>query len=56
MFKWPVVIGKLKEYLKRIGTPGPIRTGDLRIRSPALYPAELRAHIKLIEIKSVNKL
>jgi hypothetical protein len=26
-----------------IGTPGPIRTGDLRIRSPALYPAELRA-------------
>ena len=25
------------------GTPGPIRTGDLRIRSPALYPAELRA-------------
>jgi hypothetical protein len=26
------------------GTPGPIRTGGLRIRSPALYPAELRAH------------
>ena len=25
------------------GTPGPTRTGDLRIRSPALYPAELRA-------------
>jgi hypothetical protein len=27
------------------GTPGPIRTGGLRIRSPALYPAELRAHM-----------
>ncbi len=26
-----------------VGTPGPTRTGDLRIRSPALYPAELRA-------------
>ena len=27
-----------------IGTPGGIRTPGLRIRSPALYPAELRAH------------
>ncbi len=27
------------------GTPGPIRTGGLRIRSPLLYPAELQAHI-----------
>ena len=26
------------------GTPGRIRTCGLRIRSPALYPAELRAH------------
>ena len=26
------------------GTPGEIRTPDLWIRSPALYPAELRAH------------
>ena len=26
------------------GTPGPIRTGDTRIRSPVLYPAELRVH------------
>ncbi len=25
------------------GTPGGIRTPGLRIRSPALYPAELRA-------------
>jgi hypothetical protein len=30
--------------LKIIGTPGRIRTCGLRIRSPALYPAELRAH------------
>lgn len=26
------------------GTPGRIRTCGLRIRSPTLYPAELRAH------------
>ena len=26
------------------GAPGRIRTSDLRVRSPALYPAELRAH------------
>ncbi len=31
-----------------IGAPGRIRTSDLRIRSPALYPAELRARIKNI--------
>jgi hypothetical protein len=32
------------------GAPGRIRTCDLWIRSPALYPAELRAHkvVKLI--------
>ena len=30
-----------------IGTPGRIRTCGLRIRSPALYPAELRAQRKL---------
>ena len=29
------------------GAPGRIRTCDLRIRSPALYPAELRAQIKI---------
>jgi hypothetical protein len=29
------------------GTPGPIRTGGLRIRSPALYPAELRARNRI---------
>jgi hypothetical protein len=26
------------------GTPGWIRTNDSRIRSPVLYPAELRVH------------
>ena len=26
------------------GAPGAIRTPDLRIRSPLLYPAELQAH------------
>ena len=30
------------------GTPGRIRTYDLRIRSPLLYPAELQAQIVLI--------
>ena len=34
---------KLKAFNNR-GTPGEIRTPDLWIRSPALYPAELRAH------------
>ena len=34
-----------------IGTPGRIRTCGLRIRSPALYPAELRAQKEtLVEI------
>ena len=28
------------------GVPGWIRTSDLRIRNPLLYPAELRAHEK----------
>src|SRR5439155_19897098 len=26
-------------------TPGPIRTGDRRLRRPLLYPAELRAQV-----------
>ena len=37
MFLW-------KEAVRTPGTPGPIRTDDPRIRSPMLYPAELRAH------------
>ena len=36
------------------GAPGAIRTPDLRIRSPLLYPAELQAHIKLKEKKRLN--
>lgn len=31
----------------RNGTPGRIRTCDLRIRNPLLYPTELRAHYVL---------
>ncbi len=30
--------------LERIGAPGEIRTHDLWLRRPALYPTELRAH------------
>jgi hypothetical protein len=46
-------LGILQKRLKRQddvliqekgGTPGRIRTCDLRIRSPLLYPAELQAH------------
>ena len=36
------------------GTPGRIRTCDLRIRSPTLYPAELRAHLKLNISKKIK--
>ncbi|AAK04016.1 unknown [Pasteurella multocida subsp. multocida str. Pm70] len=36
------------------GTPYWIRTNDLRLRRPLLYPAELRAHFKWIRgIKEV---
>jgi hypothetical protein len=38
-----------------IGTPGGIRTPDLRIRSPALYPAELRAHKEPLHNISLSK-
>ena len=34
----------VEHKIKKNGTPGPIRTGDLLIRSQILYPAELRAH------------
>ena len=30
------------------GAPGPTRTGDLRIRSPTLYPTELRVRVLII--------
>ena len=32
---------------KKVSAPGVIRTPDLWIRSPSLYPAELRARILL---------
>ncbi len=35
----------IQQPLVLYGTPGRIRTYDLRIRSPLLYPAELQAHV-----------
>jgi hypothetical protein len=35
---------KVFVFFKKNGAPGVIRTRDPRIRSPMLYPAELRAH------------
>ena len=35
-----------KQPNKKIGAPGPIRTGDLRFRKPTLYPSELRERIQ----------
>lgn len=32
------------QSMEGVGAPGPTRTGDLRIRSPTLYPTELRVH------------
>ena len=40
------VVAEVAESSKVInGTPGRIRTCDIRLRRPTLYPAELRAHI-----------
>ncbi len=33
----------LRQRCSRFGGPGQIRTGDLRLRRPSLYPTELRA-------------
>ena len=38
---WPMI----KYSQTKKSAPGRIRTCDLRVRSPALYPAELRARI-----------
>jgi hypothetical protein len=37
-------IGHTGEEIRRNGAPDWIRTSDLRLRRPTLYPAELRAH------------
>lgn len=37
------------------GTPGGIRTPDLRIRSPSLYPAELQAHVLIIGVRNGDR-
>ncbi len=38
------------KYRKRKGAPCPIRTGDLRLRRPSLYPAELGAQRQIERI------
>ena len=38
--------------LEGIGAPERIRTSDLRIRSPTLYPSELRAHSLILDHKT----
>ena len=38
-----LAFGEEGDAISQDGTPGRIRTCDLRIRSPLLYPAELRA-------------
>jgi hypothetical protein len=43
MAPWGNQYRKFADQIESIGTPGRIRTCGLRIRSPALYPAELRA-------------
>ena len=37
------------------GAPGRIRTSDLLVRSQALYPAELRAHIARMQLSKNNR-
>ena len=34
----------------KVGVPGWSRTNDLRIRSPSLYPTELRAQVKITSL------
>src|SRR5450830_736609 len=42
------------EFILGSGAPGEIRTPDPRIRSPVLYPAELRALIPLPENRATE--
>src|ERR1700719_1545801 len=37
------------------GAPGAIRTRDLSLRRPILYPAELRAHIQIVAISFLTR-
>ena len=50
-FEAKKLLRKNSKSLDFSGTPGRIRTCDLRIRSPLLYPAELQAQTKKIFIK-----
>ena len=47
------IVPNAQQYF--IGTPGGIRTPDLRIRSPSLYPAELQAHILIIGVRNGDR-
>ena len=38
--------------LSIFGAPEEIRTPDLWYRKPTLYPAELRAHIHILDVRS----
>ena len=44
-FRYMEILYNTLFYKKKFGAPDRIRTCDLRIRSPLLYPAELRAHM-----------
>ena len=39
-------------HQKIYGAPGGTRTPDLRVRSPALYPAELQARITIVTLRT----
>jgi hypothetical protein len=40
--------GVMRSFFTGYGVPDRIRTYDLRLRKPTLYPAELRVHVNLI--------
>ena len=46
----------MAQPLDLTGTPGGIRTPDLRIRSPLLYPAELLVHGSVFILQIVAQL
>jgi hypothetical protein len=45
-------ISTMNDCIVQNGTPGGIRTPDLRLRSPLLYPTELPGHISGAEYRS----
>ena len=58
LWQWLGIMGinrGFREYREVYGAPGRIRTSDLLVRSQALYPAELRAHIALLQLTKNNR-